>query len=987
MCVELSSNALRFKGKQASVKQVYHALRDLERTLQLPEIQNALDAKLAEYVFFPLTHVFNQAQSLSSTCVESAITSVIVLVSKGWRTSVAPEMARQLLLLMSLLAGGQGNASTPEPTDEVRTSAFECVGSIIEQLILKNGQLLNEIGSKNIVDQLAYLLIESITDRPSDNVQQAAADALTALVRATTDRTVLASLLPRTASALTKALRTSTKSRRTRKVLKTYLHLLAMLLKSVLGDEVVYAGPKSDVLDESWLRATAEQVKLALIQVVRLRSHEGREVRIALADLCFMILDDCPRSLSASVSLMLDTIVFIAQYDDVPGVKSRLDFLISSRPEISEVLQEKLYDWCMALPSTMQMSEDRPKEHIFGQITAALSAVARSSQVSTETIVRVADGITNGLVSAQQVRKQLPQSSVSTAMDLQTLDYSESFDAIVLDRPDESGSALQLSHLLDALSEQGCSGQLARACVDRLIDTPDQYQIYSAWLALQSLSRMNRGFDMDLMVAADPTSLSTSRPQLTSDLYAAVLPWLTADNLQNNGTGWQAVALAVECTVLQAGMLGTSYRPELLDTLYPIISLLGANNSALRNHAMTSLNMLANACEYSSTGDMLIANADYLINSVGMKLNAFDITPQAPQVLLMMIRLCGARIILQLDDLIGSMFSAIDNFHGYPQLVDMLFKVLKAVVDESKKQPRLAITNDMQKPDHLRAGKNISCLDDIIQDLRRRRSRKRELHADETAVPESAPHRPWKTDGTADTSEDQSPDQDGADPTASTAAEKTKLTKSYQLLLSIAQSTSPHLTSPSPRVRQTLLQLLDEVAPLLAYDENSFLPLINTVWPSVVPRLLSYQPSSEDTETTYNVCAAADVVATLCRGAGSFMSSRIDDLWPGLKRLFTDVAVGRTAVNATAIGTPLEVSSTMDDRTSRSQVLQALIRLLSAILLYVRLSDDVGDEMSLLLAPFTLSIGGTEVKKALQNYNADALWLWQQERSREIVAS
>ena len=114
----------------------------------------------------------------------------------------------------------------------------------------------------------------------------------------------------------------------------------------------------------------------------------------------------------------------------------------------------------------------------------------------------------------------------------------------------------------------------------------------------------------------------------------------------------------------------------------------------LRKHAMTGLNLLAQACEYPSTGDMLIGNVDYLINSVALKLNSFDISAQVPQVVLMMLRLCGARIVPYLDDLLGSIFSAVDNFHGYPRLVELLFRVLKGVVDESRKQPELMITSD-----------------------------------------------------------------------------------------------------------------------------------------------------------------------------------------------------------------------------------------------------------------------------------------------------
>src|SRR5699024_5956678 len=107
---------------------------------------------------------------------------------------------------------------------------------------------------------------------------------------------------------------------------------------------------------------------------------------------------------------------------------------------------------------------------------------------------------------------------------------------------------------------------------------------------------------------------------------------------------------------LQAQQLGEAFRPELVDALYPVLQLLASGNSNLQNHAMTCLNILTTACNYGDTSTMVIENVDYLVNAVGLKLNTFDVSPYPPQVLLMMIKLCGARLIAYLDDLIGSIF-------------------------------------------------------------------------------------------------------------------------------------------------------------------------------------------------------------------------------------------------------------------------------------------------------------------------------------------
>ncbi|ETN39713.1 uncharacterized protein HMPREF1541_05939 [Cyphellophora europaea CBS 101466] len=1010
-CVELSAIALRFKGSQATVKQVFHALQDVQRALESPNVQAALDAKLAEYAFFPLTHIFNSAQSLSSTCLESAIRCVIILLSKGWRSTIAPEMGKQLLILMSLLAGGQTRPGGEAPTAEIKALAFRCVEVIVQQLTQKDEahQLLNDPGSRNIIDQLVYLLLESVTDSESDNVQLASSEALHAIVSSISSRMTLASLLPRTASSLTQALRTSTKARRTRKVLSSYLALLRDLLRAVLADDVVFPPQASatdtssqdeqlDKLDDSWLRATTEQVKIALTQVMRLRSHDHIEVRDALADLCLMVIGDCLRSLSDSLPITVETLIHLAQFDDSASTKSKVEFLMTSQPVLVDILKEKLYNWCRALPRTMRTSEDRPKVQLFGQIRAALSLLSHVAEVSEQALSKFAGGLIEGLnvfhpgSGPAELFTEQSATALPSLSQLQTVNASEDFRSLLFERTSEHGSAHELRLALDSLTTLGYSNHLARVCVDRLADAVPAEQFTSAWLALQSLSG-SRGteFNADSFIEAEGTEgLRVSKPQIVSDLYAAALPWLVDEEYRGESSDWRLVALAIEVAVLQAQQLDVSYRPELLETLYPMLSLLGGHNTALREHAMTGLNLLATACQYPSTSHMLIENADYLINSVGMKLNAFDVTPQAPHVLLMTVRLCGARIVPQLDDLIGSMFSALDNFHGYPRLVEALFQVLRVMVDESKKRPNLTITNGMREPEHYRQAEKSSSLNDILDDLVRRRTRKRKIMNEDDAAPARAPQKPWTDEVLPNQQVDQDmlqTDVDGPESQTGPQAkeEENKLSKSYKLLLSIAQSAVPHLTSPSPQVRQTLLQLLDEVAPLLAMDENSFLPLINSVWPVVAPRLLAYTPVVDDNEgeTAYNACAAADVIATLCRGAGSFMSSRIDEIFPLLKKLFSDVESRRKPTKESKRDTKslaVRDYSVATGRSPRSQVLGALIRLLSTILSFVRLTDDIGDQIVDMLVPYCGGVG-QDVERALTWYNADAVWLWREKQS------
>ena len=960
-------------------------------------------------------------------------------------------MGKQLLILMGLVAGGKPSKQDTVVPDELKLAAFECISCVVHQLhASKDGSsIFSDVGTKNVVDQLVYLLLESMTDDTSDLVQLAATNALLEVITAVADRVLLASLLPRTASSLTRVLRTSTKARRTRKVLVAYLELLEHMLQAVLADEVTYTDgkvsqegestekPAEQALDESWLRATASQVNVVLLQVTKLRSYDGDEVRKALAGLCFMVVEECTKSLQEAIPIVLDTLVYIAQLDQSRVVMGRLESLSISVPKVNEILKTKLYDYCQSLPRTMLLNDEIPKQQLLRQLETMIVLASQSHESPAQVVTLLTRCLREGLEGLNQLhetkRAQISDAgnSIVTSFEIVNAQPATGFDKLLMRHETQRDSAQQLQELLQVMARHRLSEGMARTLIDRT--TSQTSDLTSAWLAIACLRTPDASsMDIDSMLNFEdtPSDLSVSRPYLISELYATLLPQITDIDTYADDYDWRLTAVAVEATIIQAKQLGQSYRPELVDTLYPILSLLGSHNEALRQYAMTGLNLLSQACGYTSTSDMLIDNVDYLINAIGLKLNAFDVSPQAPQVLLMMLRLCGARIIPSIDDLVGSLFSALDNFHGYPRLVEMIFKVLQTIVDESKAQPQLAITTGLTKPVPRRNTVHVSTLDDILSDLRQRKDRKRK-HVEEEAdskVLHTTPQEPWTSRIT--TEEDIDPDENDNE-TSGEVEESTQqpekepsLSKPHTLLLNIARATSPHLSSPSPSVRHTLLDLLITAIPLLAIHENSFLPLINDLWPSVIARLLTPLASNPESgppslvqgtniagygtgatagdrgqtgEMSYNIVAAAEVVASLCTEAGDFMSTRIEEDFTRLQALFEStrrqVEQKHTAnksvagkgmlqqsvsngakrpASSTAAMVPTSGSGNAS-RTAQGQILAALVKLLCSILEHVRVSDEMGEEIVGMLGPWVSK--SEKVRRVLGLWSEDTLWL------------
>ncbi|QSS51837.1 HEAT repeat protein [Histoplasma capsulatum var. duboisii H88] len=945
-CVELSSVGLKFRGDLATSKDVLRALEPLHTMLLEVASEYGLDEKLAEYAFFPLSHIFNETQRVSVRCLELALRCLQILIEKGWRQNLSVKMGKQLLILLTIIAGGpptqirDRNQRKPE-SEELTVAAFDCIATVCQVLVgpTAAAEIFNEIGTSTIVDQTVYLLLEGITDGTSDQVQLAAARALRTLTARVTHRVVLASLLPRSVSALTKALQPTTQMRRSYQVLCCCIQALTEMLKAVLNDTNVSAptpqktdaktqpGGNTLVLDDSWLNATASQVKLALGNVIQLRTHDRHDVRHSLLELCLMVIEQCPKSLGDSLSMMVETVVVLAEYDtDRPANDAyvALKHLTISSSRVLDLLKSNMYTWTIALPRMMQSNNDAAKQRAIRQISTAfqvLSQTQPSLNILDDTLATsLCESVSMAIRSTSTAPQPLP-SFAATGSELRIVDgerQSISFQPVLLDHRSHRRTLSELQFMISKLSATDTSLSMASSMLKKIYGSSGDDLLAPFWLTLSLIKCVPADLaSMDDMIDLD--SDSPSRSAIIEELYSISLPILT-DLSTANPHDWRLPALALEAIALQAQQLGETFRPELIDTLYPVLQLMGSSNPNMQNHAVTCLDILTAACRYPNTSSMLVDNVDYLVNSVSLKLNTFDISPQAPQVLLMMTRLCGASLIPYLDDLVGSIFTVLDAFHGYPKLVELLFSVLGAIVDEGAKKPaQLAITgSDTNEPVNHRKrplkSRRISDIANEFQKQREKRARASELEAGDSLEKEYHPRRPWASerDGLRLMDEDESDigsESEGLPPP--TTEEKT-LSRSHTLLLNIAKSIPPHLSSPSPFLRRSLLTILTRALPILAHDENTFLPLINDLWPSVSARITTPQtlspnsaalttphtgpaqtrnsPASIDEsgiqEEAFVISASCSAIGAMCEGAGDFMASRIEHEFPRWKKLY-----------------------------------------------------------------------------------------------------
>lgn len=1031
------------------MERLHAALRDVANN-------EGLNAKLAEYALFPLTIIYNEMNRMSARCGELALRCLQILIEDGWRDSLSGDLAKHLIIWSTMMAGGvPGQVSSQHPkSEELTVAAFDVMASVCRVVSGKHAVIFNQVENSTLIDQTVYVLLEAIVEGSSGEVQLSAASCLAVLDRRITDRVVLASLLPRTASSLTKVLRPTTETRRSPRVLCACLGALKDILQTVLNDSACETDsarstgtsikskpeppsatvdtssthPKGLVLDDSWLKATASKVKLVLANVIPLRTHDRFDVREHLLDLCVMIMENCPKSLADSTSMIVETLIVLSgQDDDDDSSKSysALTRLTLSSDVVRDLVKSHLHSWAMSLPRVMQSNDDTAKKRAIRRMSTAFRVTAQAQSTSEILRSTLVSSICDSVSVAAKDSPHKPQPIDSRELDIgkfDDLDYPLTFPPVLMESQSQRDTLAELNTLIAHLSNTDTSLSVIRSTLDSLHGAVGEATIAPFWLTLSFLRTSSPETSVFHEFLNIDSQITPSRASLIEELYSFALPYLTEYTATTN-TDWRISAMSLEAVTLQAQQLGESFRPELIDTLYPVLQMMGSSDYNLRRHAMTALNILTSSCRYQDARTMLIENVDYLVNSVALKLNSFDVSPQAPRVLLMIVQLCGAGLIPYLDDIIDSLFAILDAFHGHPKLVELIFEVLAAVVSSGSREPGLLAIKSSEgetEEKHLRKPYPLPSVSDVAKQIRNRREKQeRFAHLEKmfdgggsdeednrpplgplssemfkpNVTDEEDEELPEEGEGGTDTLPPPKEDENGAAPS-----------KAHNLLLNIIKSIPAHLSSPSPLLRRSLLGILQTALPVLAKDENSFLPVINDLWPSVSVRvtvpstasaplkstsiigdelMASQSPRPIDEhgiqEETYVTVAACQVIATMCRTAGSFMRSRLEAEFPRWKSLYSQVwlrvkidleksserqrlmerkNVSSSSNNSnngsiyeneiirqhkTASGgrrpTPLFGKKSF---TSHGSILVALIDLFTAMLEYVRLPQDIG---------------------------------------------
>ena len=962
----LSQAALEYKGRKAPGTEVVKSVNNLLQVLgPVSKTSNALDGKLADYVFFPLSHLFQESDSLPPGAIKISLQCLQILISQGWRLSLSPGLFKQLLMLLSFLPrGSAANAKGRDVDEDLSAAALDCLTSLFD---VSKDPLSDDtrcIKSENIpiLGHLITVILEALSDGPSPKVQNAALNSLKAVISSIHDQQALASFLPGIVSSTTKVLQPKTQGRRSYRTLQGCLDVLAKIIRETIGDDKIReirqraqvstktAKPDEPGITEAWVKATSSQLKLALANVVRLQYHETSDVQNSLFELCLSILQNCRESLSGSAAMMIEALLVICAQDFSSSERAKLQALnnlATTDRGLLDLLKALLHDRIVSLPRLMQSNDDISKSRSMAQIVSTLQVLSGQRMDYKIMEEPLAEGLRGSAVAAIHASSSKASDLISD-QSLQVISASSSKSESIRFGPVLAGSTSQkvaakgINRILMQLHATSSLPVLKRKFVDDIRTTTGDTQLASFWLSFTILEHASsHAMDVDQLLNLPPR-MKSGDDGFQDAIYSFAIDTLSTSIVEDEND-WRLQAISLETVALQARQDKLDFRPELVDALYPVVERIGSENSLLRDHAMTCLNILSHECGYSSPSDLIFQNVDYLVNTIALKFNTFDISPQGPQVLVMMIKLCGAPLLPYLDDIVESMFSALANFHSYSSLVESLFSVFTAIIEETNKTvPPISPSPHLKQPYH------STTIAELAYTLKNLDKPTDPLHPSFSA-PDLGPSSDLPSDSLTAKSRTDSL-------TSDPQAQSPPFTA---LLPRIVTLTQHYLTHPSSPLRLSLCGLLTTAFEPLSRDEDTFLPLIHALWPVIIPRLYDRE--------SFVAIAAANTIGATCRFAGDFMSLRIQDEWAQWEKLFLKLDTQVQSERKRRRGR-------RDIHSTTEKMWEAMVSMTLEVVMHVRVTKEMEDSIIEILTPELLA-GRQDVRSVLEGLNADAVWL------------
>ncbi|KAJ3208066.1 TEL2-interacting protein 1 [Entophlyctis luteolus] len=625
--------------------------------------------------------------------------------------------------------------------------------------------------------------------------------------------------------------------------------------------------------DIAWLNATqtrvAQVVERVFTPTSKAHRHQNAKVRMAYLSLAFDLLNDCRTSISteATVVTLLQCLVgFVSDEVESVNTKAVECFRIICSPERVRALMERMLKLAGDdIPRCLEKADADEKADQLKMFRSCLSCLGNSDLSFGESFVILRENyefqlavdeflesvlknlsFSNSNISLIQDRRLVPAISLGGSLEV-------AFESKWFESNQSEQVLTEIARVMKSLAQYGNMSMI----FNKLFDELNKVEVEDKSVVVFLLNQFGRGMRFsDKIEEPQATELSQSIIQnsLMSYLNSNILS-LPASLHEESSTNSSAektlikringniicIDLILDGIAIFAENLGVNFSPFLMDVLYPVIEKIGSSNRSISYAATRALGIIAMHCSSSamSIPELIGENMDYLINDLSLRLRYLDVYPQAPRVLVAVLRVAPAASIPLLDavfeDLIDAIDSNMDSNHHVISIFGALDELVTVLQSESrsKRTSNGVLSVDHSVREQERVSKQIRSFEDKF---RERQARFRSIDEDLQSVPDHG-EMPF----VAPTSESDGQLEQSDEPVTETNNDTAEIIllppeQIAQKILTVAQH---FLSRTDPYMQGLVLRLCAKSCTLLASQKNTLNPLVHILWPSVIRSLQS----------------------------------------------------------------------------------------------------------------------------------------------------
>ncbi|WBW75509.1 ASTRA complex subunit, Armadillo-type fold Tti1 [Schizosaccharomyces osmophilus] len=886
-----SASAIETENLKVALKEAKDALAQI-----LNDPNQKLSPNLCDYLFFPVAPVLKSWSRVPSTGLEHALECILLIYNHGWKHIHNEILTLQLILLIMNIADGWKS-----PSDHSRQDAYvqETALEVLKDLIVDFRPRME--------DQRQYLLFARCFSYTLDlfsksnssvRLQKATLECMDALLHLPVSLEVLTTFLPGIVSGLTKGLSPKGPCRYFQCVSRA-LQVLDYTLVTIVGDSVTKDLPEvKESLDSSsfigvtkrtaaWKRASCQQISTAVKTILHHRSSQNLHLQTSLFHFCFSLFTNCLDSLKDCRIHLLETMLLLVNKKENPqlastGIKMVSDYISSQNNTLvmENVLSYCLQSWSSTWSGVSNLASEDVKLEKLKQLRCLLTLSEQIPSVLQSTESLLGDILSQLSPNASGIETNYRKVLTSTSSGKNVIDgyffggneMEQVIKYIVLQFADSP----QAKYLLQSLFLKSTS-------------VVNQPSLTALWAGLHIIKHTKFGNVKGLFLE----SYEQKSLEIIQDI--SQLNSFHGRNLKEEkqkkyfGILCTRACIAMDCISWIAAEQGKSFRPKLMSVFYPILEHLAFASPFVSTFAEACIESMVHNCEYASAAEMLRENIDYVINSVALKLNTLEITPQLPLVMAYVIKNDDGSGVQYIGDVIESIFTILDNYHGYTRLTEgllgILYEIMKQQSVQSREKKRYlkgeASNEITEKEDQGLISKDIQKFLEACQQNPNYPSPPTEevMGAEIKSTEDGQEGFKMHLEREAEKqSLEKGENEELMEQTKGEDDEKKGSTGMVKMVQQIAEKAQLFLSHQQITIRVQMIRLLGYACQVLVEDPDTFYPTIHTCWPLLITQLTTGEPVLTE--------LALGSIAQMCTLAHEFMGSRIrKDLIPRLKTL------------------------------------------------------------------------------------------------------